>query len=210
MNSLLVWLVKSLEYKTVQHLTNIMNSGGKKEKTTQESTSTTQPATGTTSSTSQSTSTESNPVSRETQAGVTEMDKSKETSTNAAVQHEHITKTHEERAQEVVDKERHQDHYHTTIQPLKDSEVKPEEHNYRETVTENRSFNHEDSAETKAKLEAEKARFQNTVSEGATAESKTNEGAVAGEDKIIHHHHEIVQPVIEKGMSTFRSHAIIC
>lgn len=137
------------------------------------------------------------------------MDESKETTTNAAVQHEHIRKTHEEKMHEVVDKERHQDHFHTTVQPLKDSEVKPEEHNYKEGATENRSFNHEDSAETKAKLEAEKARFQNTVSEGSTAESKTNEGVVAGEDKIIHHHHEIIQPVIEKGKSS-HSLAVKC
>lgn len=117
--------------------------------------------------------------------------------TNAPVQHEHVKKTHEEKVQAVIDKEKHQDHYHTTVQPLKDREVAPEKHDYQEASTIERKFDDENAAETKAKLEAEKARFKNTTTEDAE-ESKAYESTVVGEEHVHHHHHEIIQPVIEK------------
>merc|ERR1712068_74845 len=49
---------------------------------------------------------------------------------NPAVEHTHVKKAHETREQTFVEKEKHQDHYHTTVQPLKDSEVLPEKHDY--------------------------------------------------------------------------------
>ena len=53
-----------------------------------------------------------------------------------AVEHTHVKKQHETREQTFVEREKHQDHYHTTIQPLKDSEILPEKHesNQRERV----------------------------------------------------------------------------
>jgi len=118
--------------------------------------------------------------------------------TKAPVQHEEVHKHHEEEVLKVVDKEKHQDHYHTTIQPLKETEVAPEKHDFKQEATQERTFNNEDAAATKAKLKAEQAKFKNTHTETATAESKTDAGTVVGGEHVHHHHHEIIQPVIEK------------
>ncbi|CZR53778.1 uncharacterized protein PAC_03659 [Phialocephala subalpina] len=111
-----------------------------------------------------------------------------------AVEHTHVKKQHETREQTFVEKEKHQDHYHTTIQPLKDSEVLPEKHDHIQE-TEHRSINNDDGA-AKAKAEADRARFEST-SEQEQFESKTQEPTQ--EEEHVHHHlHETVQPVIEK------------
>jgi len=111
-----------------------------------------------------------------------------------AVEHEHIKKEHETREQTFVEKETHKDHYHTTVQPLKDSEVRPEKHDHVQE-TEHRSFDHDDDT-AKVKAEADRAGFEST-SEKKQVESTTKEPTV-GEEHVHHHLHETVQPVIEK------------
>ena len=112
-----------------------------------------------------------------------------------AVEHTKIKKQHETREQTFVEKEKHQDHYHTTIQPLKDSEVLPEKHDYTQE-TKHRSINNDDST-AKAKAEADRAGFKST-SEEKKSESKMQEPTQV-EEHVHHHLHETVQPVIEKG-----------
>jgi len=91
-------------------------------------------------------------------------------------------------------KKKHQDHYHTTIQPLKDSEVLPEKHDHTQE-TKSRDINLDDN-EAKRKAEADRAGFENT-SEQKKFESKTKEPTL--ENEHVHHHlHETIQPVIEK------------
>jgi hypothetical protein len=114
-----------------------------------------------------------------------------------AVEHTHVKKQHETREQTFVEKEKHQDHYHTTVQPLKDSEVLPEKHDHTQD-TEHRSINYDDGA-AKAKAEADRTGFEST-SEQEQFESKTQE-PTQGEEHVHHHLHETVQPVIEKGES---------
>jgi len=111
-----------------------------------------------------------------------------------SVEHTHIKKTHEEREQTFVDKEKHQDHYHTTIQPLKDSEVLPEKH---DSVQETKERNIDlDDGTAKAKAERDQAGFVRSE-ETEELESKTKEPTK--ESEHVHHHlHETVQPVIEK------------
>jgi hypothetical protein len=112
-----------------------------------------------------------------------------------AVEHTHVKKTHETQEQEFIEKEKHKDHYHTTVQPLKDSEVLPEKHDY-EQETKQRGFNHDDGA-AKAKAEADRAGFSST-SEEKQFESKVKQPTK--ETEHVHHHlHETIQPVIEKG-----------
>jgi hypothetical protein len=111
------------------------------------------------------------------------------------VEHTHVKKQHETREQKVVDKEIHQDHYHTTVQPLKDTEVLPEKHDYVQEEKE-RSINRDDGA-AKAKAEADRAQFANTIDE-QTSESHSKEPTKV--DQHVHHHvHETVVPVVEKG-----------
>jgi len=124
-----------------------------------------------------------------------------------AVEHTHVKKQHETREQTFVEKEKHQDHYHTTIQPLKDSEVLPEKHDHIQEVEE-RSINLEDGA-AEAKSEADRAGLEST-SEQKQFESKTQEPTQV-EEHVHHHFHETVQPVIEKGESiTKRNNSESC
>lgn len=106
-----------------------------------------------------------------------------------------MTKEHETREQTFIEKEKHQDHYHTTIQPLKDSEVRPEKHDHVQE-TETREFNNDDGA-AKAKAEADRAGFENTK-DVKKVEVATKEPTL-GEEHVHHHLHETIQPVIEKG-----------
>lgn len=111
------------------------------------------------------------------------------------VEHTHVENQHETREQSVVEKEKHQDHYHTTIQPLKDSEVLPEKHDYTQEEK-HREINRDDGA-AKAKAEADVAGFASTIDE-KQSESKTKEATQVGEH--VHHHlHETIVPVVEKG-----------
>ncbi|KAH6715517.1 hypothetical protein BKA61DRAFT_604776 [Leptodontidium sp. MPI-SDFR-AT-0119] len=113
---------------------------------------------------------------------------------NPAVEHTHVKKTHETKEQTYVEKEKHQDHFHTTIQPLKDSEVLPEKHDYTHDTKE-RSINRDDGS-AKAKAENDTAGYQNSIDE-QKFESATKEPTMVNEH--VHHHlHETVQPVIEK------------
>jgi hypothetical protein len=120
-----------------------------------------------------------------------------DTTVAPAVEHTHVKKQHETREQTFVEKEKHQDHYHTTVQPLKDSEVLPEKQDHTQE-TEHRSINHDDGG-ANAKAEADRAGFEST-SEQKQFESKTQE-PTQGEEHVHHHLHETVQPVIEKGGS---------
>jgi hypothetical protein len=116
-----------------------------------------------------------------------------------AVQHEHVKKEHETREQTVVDRERHQDHYHTTVQPLKDQEIQAEKHDHKTANTEHRDINNDaEGDKVKAKFNADQAAFKST-SEEKRSETKSKDDTVVGEH--VHHHvHETIQPVIEKGM----------
>ncbi|TKA81570.1 hypothetical protein B0A55_03005 [Friedmanniomyces simplex] len=113
-----------------------------------------------------------------------------------AVEHDTIRREHETRSRDVVEKEVHQDHYHTTVQPLQDREVQATEHKFEQAPTEYREVDKDDGAAeagVKEKLDG----FEDSVKEGGTTETKGKDETVVGEH--VHHHlHEIVQPVIEK------------
>lgn len=116
---------------------------------------------------------------------------------NPAVQHEHITKTRHEEATTAIDREVHQDHFHTSIQPIHDREVLPEQHSHQLGAVEHRNIKHGDDAHIKERLAAEQAQFKNTRDVGETKHTASHGATVAGEH--IHHHvHESIQPVIEK------------
>ncbi|THV64813.1 hypothetical protein D6C92_08222 [Aureobasidium pullulans] len=114
-----------------------------------------------------------------------------------AVEHEHVKHEHETKEQTVIDRERHQDHYHTTIQPLADKEVEATKHDSETVATEERKINKDDQGDkVKAKVAADAAGFKSTHDE-ETHETKTKEPTITGES--VHHHlHETIQPVIEK------------
>lgn len=120
-----------------------------------------------------------------------------ESEVSPAVEHRHVKKQHETREQTFVHKDKHQDHYHTTIQPLKDSETLPEKHD-RTQETRRRSINN-DHSDAKNKAEAGRSGFKNTTDQ---EQFETKSKGSTQEDVHVHNHwHETVQPVIEKGES---------
>ena len=113
-----------------------------------------------------------------------------------AVEHETVKKQHETQEQTVIDKEKHQDHYHTTIQPLKDQEVLPTQENEVVAEREFKDVDHRDGG-VRAKVQGREAGFEDTRVE-EKSEVRTQAPMVEGEH--VHHHlHETIQPVIEKG-----------
>lgn len=104
-----------------------------------------------------------------------------------------------------MDRERHQHHYHTTVQPLKDQEVVPEKHDAEVAATQYQEVNKDSGrkVDVETKHDAEAAAYKDKTEKAATKETKTQKGTVVNEN--VHHHlHETIQPVIEKGTSTIR------
>jgi len=113
-----------------------------------------------------------------------------------AVEHETVKKQHETQEQTVIDKERHQDHYHTTVQPLKDREVKATKEDEVTAERQYKNVDHRDSG-VKDKVHDRADGFDDTTVE-QNSEVKTQAPTLTGEH--VHHHlHETIQPVIEKG-----------
>ncbi|KAI0551705.1 hypothetical protein F4679DRAFT_593135 [Xylaria curta] len=116
--------------------------------------------------------------------------------TAPAVEHETVRKTHEQREQKVLERERHQDHYKTTVQPLKEREVMPEEHLHEQANIQHRYINR-DQGEAKATHEHRQAKFQD-VSKEAGTHSETIQEPTLTSERVYHHFHETIQPVVEK------------
>lgn len=113
----------------------------------------------------------------------------------APVVHEDVKSHEHERVDTNIDHEVHQDHYHTTIQPVKDKNVLPTKHVYKENEVEEEIDHRDNEAKIKAKEEA--ARIHNEKHVEGTTHSK--EYVPAKEHEHIHHHlHETIQPVIER------------
>lgn len=106
-------------------------------------------------------------------------------STSPAVTNETVTRTNDNRVTTAVDKEVHQDHHHTTVQPVHDRQVKSEHHHHNVVPVEQRSYEHDNADNVKSKLASEAARFKDstrTVDGGSTT---TAAPTVGGEH--VHH-----------------------
>ncbi|KAI1734957.1 hypothetical protein F4680DRAFT_470260 [Xylaria scruposa] len=113
-----------------------------------------------------------------------------------AVEHETVRKTHEQREQVVLERERHQDHYKTTVQPLKEREVMPEEHQHEQANIQHRHINR-DQGDAKITHEHRQTQFKD-VSKEAGTHSETIQEPTLTSERVHHHVHETIQPVIEK------------
>jgi len=123
-----------------------------------------------------------------------------------AVQRETVNEQRREEQQVVRDREIHQDHHHTTIQPVKHQEVLPEQHHHNQVAVDHQTHDHRDHSGTKERLAAEAAQFRNeTVRSTAQHTHHTAVPEVVGEH--VHHHvHEKIQPVIHK--ETIEPHVV--
>ncbi|USW58194.1 hypothetical protein Slin15195_G115130 [Septoria linicola] len=124
---------------------------------------------------------------------------------NPAVTNETVTRQQEDRVTTAVDKEVHQDHYHTSVQPVKDTEVLPEKHHHNLAGVEHRNFEHDNADQVKQKLATEQARFKDTTQRVEGEHRTTAQPTVAGEH--VHHHvHETIQPVVNR--QTIEPHVV--
>jgi len=95
-----------------------------------------------------------------------------------------------------IDRERHQDHYQTRVQPVEDHVREAERHKNQVLPTEERHVGHGKDSMVDQKLAAEHNQFRSTQTVLPTTKQATT-STVEGEH--IHHHvHETVQPVIER------------
>jgi len=116
---------------------------------------------------------------------------------NPAVTSEVVKPHRHEETVEAVDREVHQHHYHTTVQPIAHKEVLPEKHVHNMLPKVEREFRHDNEEETHRRVSTELGQFKNTSTTTHTTHSTAAAPTVAGEH--VHHHvHETVQPIIHK------------
>ncbi|KAF5013830.1 hypothetical protein FDECE_187 [Fusarium decemcellulare] len=121
------------------------------------------------------------------------------------VTEEHVRPHRHENVTTALDKEVHQEHHHTTIQPITHKETLPEQHHHNLIPVEHKTFHHGSEQETRATLEREAAKYKDTSETHSTTHSSTTAPVVSGE-RIHHHVHEHVQPVIQK--ETIQPHVV--
>lgn len=102
-----------------------------------------------------------------------------------AVVNERVNRTHHEETTKAVDREVHQDHHHTSVQPIQDKSVLPEQHSHQTAAVQEKSFEHGDASQVNAKLEAERAKFQNTRTVGETQHQRSEGPTMTGQH--VHH-----------------------
>lgn len=114
-----------------------------------------------------------------------------------AVTWETIKPHRHEEITEAVDREVHQHHYHTTVQPISHTEILPTKHTHNLLPVKQVKYQHDDEVETQRRVDDLAAKFRNTSVTIPTTHSHAQLPAVVGEH--YHHHvHETVQPVIHK------------
>ncbi|EGR45868.1 uncharacterized protein TRIREDRAFT_67509 [Trichoderma reesei QM6a] len=114
------------------------------------------------------------------------------------VTNEHVRPHEQEHVRTAVEKDIHQDHHHTVVQPLEHKEVLPEKHHERVLPTEHRSFDHGSDKDVHNFLERDAAKYKDaSVTHHKTHETHTEAPIIAGE-RVHHHVHEHIQPVIHK------------
>lgn len=117
-------------------------------------------------------------------------------SVQPAVVNEVVKPSRHEETVQAIDKETHQHHYHTTVQPVTHGETRPEQHTHQVAPQVERSSRQNNPDEDRARVDRELGAYQNT-SKTLPASQSASAAQVSGEH--THHHvHEVVQPVIHK------------
>lgn len=104
---------------------------------------------------------------------------------NPAIERERVHRTQQEEAQKAIDREVHQNHYHTSVQPIHHKEVLPEQHSHNMVGVEHREHHHGNPDHIKQRLEEEVAQFKNHREVGDVQRTAVEAPAVGGEH--IHH-----------------------
>ncbi|KAK2676234.1 hypothetical protein RAB80_008420 [Fusarium oxysporum f. sp. vasinfectum] len=121
------------------------------------------------------------------------------------VTQEHVMPHKHEQVTTALDKEVHQEHHHTTVQPITHKETLPEQHHHNLVPVEHKTFHHGNEQDTRATLDREAAKYRDTTETHSTTHSTETAPVLTGE-RIHHHVHEHVQPVINK--ETVQPHVV--
>ncbi|RPA80919.1 hypothetical protein BJ508DRAFT_376863 [Ascobolus immersus RN42] len=117
-----------------------------------------------------------------------------------AIVHEKVIPSETLRTDRHVEREVHQDHYQTRVQPIVEGKTvlptETETHNLPTEHREIRAGTHH-SKDIEAQLAAEQREFQSRTVVAPTTTSR-QEGNITVEEHRHHHVHEIVQPVLER------------
>jgi len=128
-----------------------------------------------------------------------------EQTTNAPVVHEQVQKHKTEHTTTALDREVHEHHHQTSVQPIADREVLPEKHSHNIMPVEHKTHHHGKDAEVERKLQEQAAQFHDKSTTLETQHHRGETTAMGGE----HHHlhvHENVQPLIQK--ETIQPHIV--
>jgi len=119
-----------------------------------------------------------------------------EQTSSPAVTHERLQEAKHENVTVAHDREIHQHHHQTHVQPIQDKVIEPEQHHHNIIPIEHREHHHNKDAEVERTLAEQQAQFRNEQEVLPTQHSKSN-NTVVGEH--VHHHiHDTIQPVIER------------
>lgn len=114
-----------------------------------------------------------------------------------AVADEHVRPHQHEEITTAVEKEIHQHHHHTTVQPITVQDALPEKHVNKALPVEHKSFDHANERDLAAALDRDAAQYKDSSVTHATTRSTSSAGIISGEN--IHHHvHEHIQPIIHR------------
>lgn len=116
---------------------------------------------------------------------------------NPAVTWEQVKPHRHEITTEAVDREVHQHHYHTTVQPISHTVTLPEKHTHNLIPMRHVTHQKDDVEATKRRVADELAQFKNTSVTHETTHSHKINPQVIG-THYHHHVHEVVIPVIYK------------
>jgi hypothetical protein len=105
---------------------------------------------------------------------------------NPAIEKERVTRTEQENVQSAVDGEVHQDHYHTSVQPIQHQQVLPESHTHNMVGVEEREFRHGNDEHVRQRLEAERAQSKSNREVG-DVQHTTAETPTVADEHILHH-----------------------
>lgn len=152
----------------------------------------------TTSAKTQSSSADVNTQQTQAKTGAVTSDTTvdRETVSEAPVVHERVHKTVVNVNQTVKDRDHHVDHYKKKIQPIIQKEDVGVTDESSHVTEQERNINRNKDSNTKEAIAAQDAKVKSTQSEDVTHESVQKDDII--NDKVHHHVHERVQPVIEK------------
>ncbi|KAI5455785.1 allergen [Mariannaea sp. PMI_226] len=122
-----------------------------------------------------------------------------------SVTEEHIHPRQHEYVTTAINKEVHQDHHQTIIQPYEAQETLPEKHTQNVLPVQHKTFHHGNETDSRDAFDRDAAKYKDSSVTHETTYSTATKPAVTSQ-RTHHHVHHHVQPVIQK--ETIQPHVV--